>query len=66
MLIATAEHDRVIPLRHSLALRDCFAPDQVWYRMIQGAAHNDIVDFADYRQLVREFIAPEKFSPGDF
>ena len=63
VLIATAERDRVIPLRNSLALRDRFDPQQVLYRMIRGAAHNDIVEFADYRQLVREFIAPD-FSPG--
>ncbi|MDJ0777919.1 MAG: alpha/beta hydrolase [Gammaproteobacteria bacterium] len=57
VLIATAELDRVIPLQHSLRLRERFDPQQLRYAMIRGAAHNDIVDFADYRQLVSDFIA---------
>ena len=58
VLIATAELDRVIPLPHSQALREKFDPQQLSYEMIRGAAHNDIVDFDDYRRLIGEFIAP--------
>ncbi len=57
VLIATAELDRVIPLQNSLELRESFDPALLRYAMIAGAAHNDIVDFAAYRQLVSEFIA---------
>ncbi len=58
VLIATAELDRVIPLQHSLTLGGKFDPQQLRYQMIHGAAHNDIVDFADYRQLISDFITP--------
>ncbi len=56
VLIATAELDKVIPLRHSIALRERFDPAQLSYAMISGAAHNDIVDFDAYRELVSKFI----------
>jgi pimeloyl-ACP methyl ester carboxylesterase len=57
VLIASAENDREIAPEHSLALRDRFTRASVTYRQIAGAAHNDIIDFADYRTVVEQFIA---------
>ena len=58
VLLATAELDQVIPLPHSLALKERFVHNEVRYAMIMGAAHNDIVDSIAYRKLVSEFITP--------
>lgn len=57
VLIASAEHDREIRLQHTLALRDKFTRAKVVYRQITGAAHNDIIEFPQYRALVESFIA---------
>jgi pimeloyl-ACP methyl ester carboxylesterase len=57
VLIASAELDRVIPLRHTLALRQRFTHARVEYQQIKGAAHNDIIDFPQYRALVEGFIS---------
>jgi pimeloyl-ACP methyl ester carboxylesterase len=56
VLIASAELDRVIPLEHTLALRQRFSPGRLVYQQIKGAAHNDIIDFPQYRELVESFI----------
>ncbi|MCP4472010.1 MAG: alpha/beta hydrolase [Gammaproteobacteria bacterium] len=57
VLIASAEHDREIPLTHTLALRDRFQQARVVYLQIAGAAHNDIIDFPQYRAAVEKFIS---------
>ncbi|MCP4334773.1 MAG: alpha/beta hydrolase [Gammaproteobacteria bacterium] len=57
VLIASAEHDREIPLAHTLALRERFQQASVVYQQIAGAAHNDIIDFPQYRAAVEKFIA---------
>jgi pimeloyl-ACP methyl ester carboxylesterase len=56
VLIASAELDRVIALEHTLALRQRFSRARLVYQQIKGAAHNDIVDFPQYRELVESFI----------
>ena len=56
VLIAGAELDRVIPLEHTLALRQRFSRARIVYQQIKGAAHNDIIDFPQYRELVESFI----------
>jgi hypothetical protein len=56
VLIASAELDRVIPLEHTLALRQRFSRARLVYQQIKGAAHNDIIDFPQYRELVESFI----------
>jgi hypothetical protein len=56
-LIASAELDREIRLQHTLALRESFTRARVEYQQIKGAAHNDIIDFPEYRALVERFIA---------
>jgi uncharacterized protein len=57
VLIASAELDRVIGLQHTLALRQKFTRTRVDYVQIEGAAHNDITEFAQYREAVARFIA---------
>jgi pimeloyl-ACP methyl ester carboxylesterase len=57
VLIASAEHDREIPLAHTLALRERFQQASVVYLQISGAAHNDIIDFPQYRAAVENFIS---------
>ncbi len=56
VLIISAEHDRVIALHHTLALRQRFNRTELVYRMIAGAAHNDISDFPEYRAALQKFI----------
>jgi len=57
VLIASAELDRVIAPEHTLALRHHFSRARLVYQQIKGAAHNDIIDFPQYRELVESFIA---------
>ena len=57
VLIVTAELDRVVPVERALNLQKYFSPDQLTYRMIRSAAHNDVTDFSEYRQLLRNFVA---------
>jgi len=57
VLIASAELDREIPLAHTLALRERFQQASIVYLQIAGAAHNDIIDFPQYRKAVEKFIA---------
>ena len=58
VLIVSAEFDREIALPHTLALKDSFSSAAVEYLMIDGAAHNDIVDFPQYRDAVKKFVEP--------
>jgi len=60
VLIASAELDREITLQHTLSLRQCFTRASVVYQQIEGAAHNDIIDFPQYRALVEQFIAEKR------
>jgi len=64
VLIASAENDREIRLPHTLALKQRFNPALVTYQMIAGAAHNDIIDFPQYRALVEGFLLERKPRSG--
>lgn len=64
VLIASAEHDREIGLQHTLALKQRFDPALVTYQMISGAAHNDIIDFPEYRSLVQKFLLGWQLKSG--
>jgi pimeloyl-ACP methyl ester carboxylesterase len=57
VLIASAENDREIGLARTLNLKQSFNRTRVDYQMIAGAAHNDVIDFPDYRAAVQKFIA---------
>ncbi len=63
VLITSAEHDKEIKLSHTLALKQRFTPALLDYQMIAGAAHNNIVDFPDYRDSVRTFVIERATSP---
>lgn len=65
VLIISAEFDREIRLAHTLALKRSFTRAPVDYLMIAGAAHNNIVDFPDYRDAVRKFVFDRQPKPGD-
>ncbi len=65
VLMVTAEHDRVIPLPHSLALRQRLERAQLSYTMIDGAAHDDIVEFTQFHVAVNRFVADWQSRPGD-
>ena len=54
---STPELDRVIPLAHTLALRERFERAMLEYVHIAGAAHNDIPEFAQYRRAVVRFMS---------
>lgn len=56
VFIASAEFDREIKLSHTLVLVQAFAHAPLEYRMIAGAAHNDIVEFPEYRRALRQFV----------
>lgn len=56
VLITSAEFDREIRLPHTLALKQRFTRALLDYQMITGAAHNNIVDFPDYREAVKKFV----------
>lgn len=62
VLIASAERDRVIKLEHTLALRERFTRAAIVYRQISGAAHNDIIHFAEYQAVIESFIAQNRSS----
>jgi pimeloyl-ACP methyl ester carboxylesterase len=64
VLIASAENDREIGLSHTLVLKKNFKPALVMYQMITGAAHNNIIDFPEYRALVERFLLERKPKPG--
>lgn len=65
VLIASAENDREIRLPHTLALIQSINPGLVTYQMIAGAAHNDIIDFPEYRNLIQNFLQGWQFKSGD-
>ena len=56
VLITAAQLDREIRLPHTLALKRAFTRAPVDFQVIEGAAHNDIVDFPAYREAVRNFV----------
>ncbi|MBT8436970.1 MAG: alpha/beta hydrolase [Gammaproteobacteria bacterium] len=64
VLIASAENDREIELPHTLTLKQSFNRARVEYQVIAGAAHNDVIDFPDYRATVEKFIADEQPRTG--
>lgn len=60
VLIISAEFDRVVKLAHTLALKQRFAGAALDYRMIAGAAHDNITDFPEYRDTIKRFLAKRR------
>lgn len=65
VLITSAEFDHEIKHSHTLALKRRFTRALLDYQMIANAAHNNIVDFPDYRDLVKKFIFERQARPDD-
>lgn len=57
VLVISAEKDRVIPVNHSLALKDGLVSARVSYHMITNAEHNDVVEYSEFHQILAEFVA---------
>ena len=56
VLVVVAQLDTVLPSHHAETLVQNLGRAKVSYHMISGAAHNDIGEFEQYRQILREFI----------
>ena len=56
VMIAAAGRDRVIRLPRTLALKQAFGDAPLTYESIAGAAHDDIVEFPEYREAVSRFL----------
>ena len=56
VLVLTAQNDKVIPLSHSLALKQSLRNAEVHYFMIEDAAHNDITGFPQFQNAVSGFL----------
>lgn len=56
VMIAAAGRDRVIRRPRTLALKQAFRDAPLTYLSIAGAAHDDIVEFSEYREAVSRFL----------
>ncbi|MEM7563158.1 MAG: alpha/beta hydrolase [Pseudomonadota bacterium] len=56
VLLVTAQNDKEIPLSFSLALKQSLVNADVHYLMIEGAAHNDIIEYPRFLTGVSEFV----------
>lgn len=56
VLIIAAGADREIKLEHTLALKQAFSPGIVNYVFVEGAAHNDVTEYPQYRSAIVSFI----------
>jgi pimeloyl-ACP methyl ester carboxylesterase len=57
-LIVLAEHDRVIPRKHSMRLVEAFAPGLVEQVVIANAGHNGLSGYRQYWQAFEDFLNP--------
>ena len=57
-LMVIAEHDRVIPRRHSLRLEEAFSPGLVERVVIANAGHNGLSGHPQYWQAFERFLNP--------
>lgn len=57
-LMVVAEHDQVIPYRHSLRLAEAFTPGLVEEVMIANAGHNGLSGYPQYWQAFGRFLNP--------
>lgn len=56
VLVVTAEHDEVIPRRHSIALAEAFPESQVTVEVIPDAGHNTIGMSQQYARVLSIFM----------
>ncbi len=67
VLIITAELDRVVPVERALKLSEFFKNNQVTYKMVNSAAHNNVTDYPEYLHLLSDFVGrpvPVENSPN--
>jgi len=57
-LIVMAEHDRVIPRKHSLRLAEAFTPGLVEQVVIGNAGHNGLSGYPQYWRAFESFLIP--------
>ena len=55
-LVVAAERDEIVPLRHAQALADTIRRDLLDFVVVEGASHNTIGEFDDYRRALVEFM----------
>jgi pimeloyl-ACP methyl ester carboxylesterase len=55
-LVLLAEHDRVIPHRHSERLVTALSPAHVRVQTIEGTNHDSIADSTTYRRALQDFL----------
>jgi len=55
-LVVAAEHDEIIPIAHARALADSIRRDLLEFIVVEGAGHNTIGEFADYRKALTRFV----------
>ena len=55
-LILIAENDKVIPKKHSIRLFNEFPPEQIIYKIIFDAGHNDISLKIEYYEQIKNFL----------
>lgn len=55
VLVLLAEHDAVIPLKHSVRLIEAFSPQQVKVKTLLGVGHNDLSDADEYCVFLRDY-----------
>ena len=55
-LVLAAEHDEVIPVRHARSLAESIRRDLLEFVVVDGAGHNTIGDFPEYRNAMLRFL----------
>jgi len=55
-LIILAEHDNVIPLKHSKLLINAFNPNLISVNVIKNTGHNNISNTSKYSELLHDFL----------
>lgn len=56
VLIVAAEHDQVIPMSHTQRLMNAFQSDQVVFKVIKNAGHNNLSNSIVYYKTLSDFI----------
>ncbi len=56
VLMVTAELDQVVPVERALKLKEFLSNATVTYKMVNSAVHNDVTEYAEYLQLLSDFV----------
>jgi pimeloyl-ACP methyl ester carboxylesterase len=55
-LVVAAQEDEIIPVKHARALSNTIRRDLLKFVIIDGAGHNTIGEFAEYREALIDFV----------